>query len=87
MILKGASNLKLLRQLREMNASAKIIVNAEKLSDIPRLYEAGASYVTAPRLLEAAELVGVIEAADQNMLDEKRREQGELLDERNEVMA
>jgi Kef-type K+ transport system membrane component KefB len=87
MILKGASNLKLLRQVREMNPKAKIIVHAEKLADIPRLYKAGASYVTAPRLLEAAELVNVIEAADRNLLDEKRKEQDERLDERNEVMA
>lgn len=87
MILKGASNLKLLRQLRELNTDAKIIVHAEKLADIPALYAAGASYVTAPRLLEAAELVGIIEAADREMLDQKRKEQAELLEERNEVVA
>ena len=86
MILKGASNFKLLRQLRELNPEAKIIVHAEKLADIPQLYEAGASYVTAPRLLEAADCQ-VIEAADKNMLDQKRKEQAELLEERDEVIA
>jgi voltage-gated potassium channel Kch len=87
MILKGASNRKLLRQLRDLNPTAKIIVHAEKLADIPTLYAAGASYVTAPRLLEAADLVNVIEAADKHMLDQKRKEQAELLEERNEVLA
>jgi Kef-type K+ transport system membrane component KefB len=87
MILKGASNFKLLRQLRELNPKAKIVVHAEKLSDVPQLYAAGASYVTAPRLLEANDLVTVIEAADKDLLDEKRKEQSERLEERNEVIA
>jgi Trk K+ transport system NAD-binding subunit len=86
-ILKGASNLKLLRQLRELNAKAHIVVHAEKLVDIQGLYAAGASYVSAPRLLEAAELVRVIDAADRQMLEAKRKEQFELLEERDEVIA
>jgi Kef-type K+ transport system membrane component KefB len=86
-LLKGASNFKLLRLLRELNSKAKIVVHAEKLSDITQLYAAGASYVAAPRLLEAAELINVIEAADKNLLDQKRKEQAELLEERNEVVA
>ena len=86
-ILKGASNFKLLRQLRELNPTAKIVVHAEQLTAIPALYAAGADYVTAPRLLEAADLVKVIEAADKNLLDEKRKEQIELLEERREVIA
>src|ERR1035438_2439105 len=35
MVLKGADNLKMLRQLRELNPEAKIIVHAELLADIP----------------------------------------------------
>jgi Trk K+ transport system NAD-binding subunit len=87
MLLKGANNFKLLRQLRELNPTAKIIMHAEKLADIPKLYKAGANYVTAPRLLEAADLVKVIEAADKDLLDEKRNEQTALLENRNEVVA
>ncbi|HWC59084.1 MAG TPA: cation:proton antiporter [Verrucomicrobiae bacterium] len=86
MILKGTSNLKLLRQLRELNPTAKIVVNAERLSHIPDLYAAGANYVTAPRLLEAVELVSVIEAADKDMLDQKRVAQVASLEERDEVI-
>ncbi len=87
MLLKGASNFKLLRQLRELNPAAQIVVHAEKLATLPELYAAGADYVTAPRLLEAADLVKVIEAAEKNLLAEKRQEQLELLGERREVIA
>ena len=66
---------KLLQQLRELNPTAQIVVHAEKLADIPALYAAGANYVTAPRLLEAADLLRVLEAAEKKLLDQKRQEQ------------
>jgi len=85
-VLKGADNLKLLRQLRELNPDAQIVVHAELLSDIPGLYAAGASYVTAPRLLEAADLLSVIEAAEHHLLPEKRAAQEKLLEGRDEII-
>jgi Trk K+ transport system NAD-binding subunit len=86
MVLKGADNLKILRQLRELNPKAKIIVHAELLSDVPALYAAGADYVSAPRLLEAADLLHVLESAEKNLLDDKRNEQLEQLEGRSEVI-
>ncbi len=86
MVLKGADNLKMLRQLRELNPEAKIIVHAELLADVPKLYAADASYVTAPRLLEAADLLQVIEATEQNLLDQKRQAQQKLLGDRREII-
>ncbi len=86
MVLKGADNLKMLRQLRELNPRAQIVVHAELLSDIPPLYAAGASYVSAPRLLEAADLLQAIEAAEKDMLDQKRKEQENKLSDRDEVI-
>jgi Kef-type K+ transport system membrane component KefB len=85
-VLKGADNLKMLRQLRELNSHAQIIVHAELLEDIPKLYAAGASYVSTPRLLEAADLLNVIDAVENKLLDEKRTEQARLLKDRNEVI-
>ncbi len=85
-VLRGANNLKILRQLRELNPTAHIIVHAELLSDIPALYEAGANYVSAPRLLEAADLLHAIEAAEKKLLEEKRTAQLEQLEARNEVI-
>jgi len=86
MVLKGANNLKILRQLRELNPHGKIIVHAELLADLPALYAAGASFVSAPRLLEAADLLHVLESAEKNLLDAKRREQEMLLKDRREVI-
>jgi Kef-type K+ transport system membrane component KefB len=86
MVLKGADNLKMLRQLRELNPEAEIVVHAELLSDIPALYAAGASFVTAPRLLEAADLLHVLEAAEKKLLDQKRGEQSKQLAGRKEVI-
>lgn len=85
-VLKGASNLKILRQLRQLNPVARIVVHAELLSDIPILYAAGASYVTSPRLLEAVDLLHVLEAVEKNLLDAKRCEQSQALEKRNEVI-
>jgi voltage-gated potassium channel Kch len=85
-VLRGANNLKILRQLRELNPSAHIVVHAETLSDVSKLYDAGASYVSTPRLLEAADLLHAIEAAEKKMLDEKRGEQMDKLEARNEVI-
>ena len=86
MVLKGASNRKLLHQLRELSPKSKIIVHAEKIADVPQLYAEGADYVSLPRLLEATELLSVLEAAQKNLLDDKRKQQAEQLEERREVI-
>jgi Kef-type K+ transport system membrane component KefB len=86
MVLKGASNFRMLRQLRELNPQAKIMVHAELLSDIPELYNAGATFVSAPRLIEASDLLHAIEAAEKNLLDQKRQRQAKHLKGRNEVI-
>ena len=85
-VLRGANNLKMLRQIRELNPTAHIIVHAELLSDIPALYAAGASYVSAPRLLEAADLLHAIDAAEKKLLEEKRAAQLGQLEARTEVI-
>jgi len=85
-VLRGANNLKMLRQIRELNPAAHIIVHAELLADIPALYAAGASYVSAPRLLEAADLLHAIDAAEKKLLEEKRAAQLGQLEARTEVI-
>lgn len=62
-ILKGTSNLKLLKSLKQMNPNAKVIVTALTMSDAAVMYEAGASYVSLPRIEVAESLMPVIEAA------------------------
>lgn len=85
-VLKGVTNLRLLQQLREINPTAQIIMNAELLADVPRLYAAGASYVSLPRVLEAEELCQVIAAARNQLLDEKKSDLARELENRHEVI-
>jgi Kef-type K+ transport system membrane component KefB len=85
-LLKGTTNLKLIRHLRELNPKAKIIVVAEILDDIPGLYAAGANYVSVARLDEAASLCQVLQAANCDLLDEKRARLDERLADRKEVL-
>lgn len=85
-ILRGTSNLKLLKLLRDLNPGAKIIMQAELLAEVPKLYSAGADYVSVPRLIEARELRKVIEAARSNLITEKRTELDTQLLNRREVI-
>lgn len=85
-LLKGTTNAKLVRSLRELNPKAKIITVADVLSDIPELYSAGADYVSVARLDEAGDLCDVLEAAESNLLDEKRAALDARLAGRNEVL-
>jgi len=85
-ILKGSTNLKLVRMLREINPTAKIIMHAEYFADLPELYAAGASFVSVPRMTEAAELFDVIFSARKNLLDEKRTAQESFVKKRDEVI-
>jgi Trk K+ transport system NAD-binding subunit len=86
-VLKGTTNLKLLRLLRELNPRAQILVQAEKLADVPALYAAGASFVHVPRLLEAAELLRALDAAENNLLDQMRKAQNEVIQNRREIIS
>lgn len=85
-ILKGSTNAKLVRQLRELNPRAKIIAPAEVLSEVSRLYEAGADFVSVPRLAEASELADALLAVEAKLLDEKRAQVNARLEKRSEVL-
>ena len=77
---------KLVRHVRTLNASAKIVSTADMLASINDLYAAGADYVTVPRLTDAQELFKWIAAVDNCLLDEKRAEIDAQLAERREVL-
>ncbi len=85
-LLKGANNEKLVRHVRSLNGSAKVIATADFLSDVKDIYAAGADYVTVPRISDARELLSAIEAVDDSLLDEKKAELDQLLTERREVL-
>ena len=85
-LLKGANNEKLVRHVRVLNPTARIVATADLLSDVNDLYAAGADYVTVTRLTDAHELFSVIEAADAGLLDDKRAALDVRLSERREVL-
>jgi Kef-type K+ transport system membrane component KefB/voltage-gated potassium channel Kch len=85
-LLKGISNEKLVRKVRAQNAKAKIIAVADLLEDVQVLYAAGADYVISSRLLEAQELLAVINAAEKNLLADLRAALDARIDKREEVL-
>ncbi|MHC2336365.1 cation:proton antiporter domain-containing protein [Bradyrhizobium sp. USDA 4454] len=85
-LLVGADNEKLVRHVRALNPTARIVATADLLSGVDDLYAAGADYVTVTRLSDAAELYSVIEAADAGLLDDKRAELDAQLADRREVL-
>jgi Kef-type K+ transport system membrane component KefB len=85
-LLKGANNEKLVRHVRSLNPTARIISTADLLSDVADQYAAGADYVTVTRISDARELYNVIRIADQGLLPDKRAEMDASLRERKEVL-
>jgi Kef-type K+ transport system membrane component KefB len=85
-LLKGADNEKLVRHVRTLSPTAKIVATADLLTDVDDLYSAGADYVTVPRLSDAHALFEVIEAAEAGLLQDKRVEMDAQLSDRREVL-
>jgi Kef-type K+ transport system membrane component KefB/voltage-gated potassium channel Kch len=85
-LLKGITNERLVRLLRGINPTAKIIATADLLSQARQLLDAGADYVTLPRLREASDLLETVRAATEGLLDEKRETLREMLRGRREVL-
>ncbi|MDU6670197.1 MAG: NAD-binding protein, partial [Bradyrhizobium sp.] len=85
-LLKGANNEKLVRHVRSINATAKIVATADLLADVNDLYNAGADYVTVPRLSDAQVLLNLIQDASAGLLSDRRQEAEALLADRREVL-
>jgi Kef-type K+ transport system membrane component KefB len=85
-LLKGANNEKLVRHVRSLNPTAKIVATADLLADVDDQYKAGADYVTVTRISDARELYKVIQTADQGLLADMRAEMDASLRERKEVL-
>ncbi|MGC2779326.1 MAG: cation:proton antiporter [Bradyrhizobium sp.] len=85
-LLKGANNEKLVRHVRSINATAKIVATADLLADVNDLYDAGADYVTVPRLSDAQVLLNLIQDATAGLLSARRSEAETMLADRREVL-
>lgn len=85
-LLKGTSNEKLVRYVRSINQTAMIIATADVLAQADALYAAGANYVLIGRLVEAAELVDAVTAAQDGLLADLRAKLEPRLRDRREVL-
>jgi len=85
-VLRGTNNLRLVQLVHRLNPDACLVAHAEVLSDVPRLKEAGASYVYVPRLHDADQLLAVIEASDHALITQKLSELESRLQQRVEVI-
>jgi Kef-type K+ transport system membrane component KefB len=85
-LLQGTNNERLVREVRALNPSAKIIATAEVFEDVKLLYAAGADYVVVGRLNLAAELLDAIRATEAGLLADKRAELDSRIAQRGEVL-
>jgi Kef-type K+ transport system membrane component KefB len=85
-LLKGTSNEKLVRHVRMVNPTAKVIATADVLTEAQTLYAAGADYVTIARLDQASELIEAVTAADKGLLNDMRSRLQEQLRDRQEIL-
>lgn len=74
-ILKGTTNLALVKALRAMSPEAILVANAVRTTEVAELYAAGADYVFLPRLDSARHLVQTLEAALSGAIREYRENQ------------
>jgi len=85
-VLRGGDNLRLLRLLRQLNPTAQILMPAEVLGEVRRLYDAGATYVYLTRTLEAEHVLEAIREAEQGLLQDRVRAQEDRLKAHGEVL-
>ena len=84
--MKGTTNEKLVRHVRMVNPTAKIIATAEELAETQILYAAGADYVTLARLDQANELIDVVIAAEAGQLAGLKAKLDAQLRDRREIL-
>jgi Kef-type K+ transport system membrane component KefB/Trk K+ transport system NAD-binding subunit len=87
-ILRGTTNLRLLRQARRLCPSAQVIAAADDTASALELYEQGADFVYIARLHSAGYMADLIARAVENedILKEYREEERNLLKQRHEVL-
>jgi Kef-type K+ transport system membrane component KefB len=86
-ILRGTSNLRLLRNIRATCPKAKVMLTSEHIPQALLFYESGADFVYIPRLHSAPEIARILKAGLQEGFDRARAAEIERLSARREVLA
>lgn len=84
--LKGTSNLKILKHLKEICPQAKIIVTAETIETAKDMYKAGAAYVFIPRIVSAHYLADILERIESGADENVRNNAIKFLETRKELI-
>lgn len=85
--LRGTDNVALLRQVKQINPGARVILSAETFERARAMYAAGADYVVLPRLETARAFADVLEALARGGLEDLRTRAIADLEGRDEVLA
>ncbi|HWD36567.1 MAG TPA: cation:proton antiporter [Casimicrobiaceae bacterium] len=85
-ILKGTTNLRLLKLARRLWPHAKVVVTANRAAGALQLYEAGADFVFVARLHSAPEMATILERGLAEGFERMREAQIEHMRRRNEVL-
>jgi Kef-type K+ transport system membrane component KefB len=86
-ILRGTSNLKLLRNIRTACPKAKVMLTSEHIQEALHFYEAGADFVYIPRLHSASQIAGILNKGLAEGFEAPRAAEITHLSQRREVLA
>jgi Kef-type K+ transport system membrane component KefB/voltage-gated potassium channel Kch len=85
-LLKGTSNMRLLKLLKSLAPEASVVVTAELFEEADEMYTEGAAFVFMPRLMGVGELADAVDAALRGEVTEHTRAARERLMVREEVL-
>jgi Kef-type K+ transport system membrane component KefB len=86
-VLRGTSNLRLLRNARAACPSAKVMLTTEHIPHALQLYAAGADFVYIPRLHSAQQIAQLLKQGLDEGFDAARAAEIEVLSTRREILA
>jgi Kef-type K+ transport system membrane component KefB len=86
-ILKGTSNLKLLKAVKRIVPTAVVIVTSETIETARQLYKEGADYVYIPRIVSAHYLTDIIERIESGNATVIKENATKFLQDRKEVIG
>jgi Kef-type K+ transport system membrane component KefB len=86
-VLRGTSNLRLLRNARAACPNAKVMLTSEHIPHALQLYAAGADFVYIPRLHSAQQIAQLLKQGLDEGFDAARAAEIEVLSTRREVLA
>jgi Trk K+ transport system NAD-binding subunit len=86
-VLKGVSNLKLLRMLKELCPGARRIMTAESPAQAQALYAEGADFVLMPAVLTGEALVNVVELALRGEIEDLTERGRDTVKARREILS